>query len=396
MKQIMTLAQYLIDKTNSEAYRAGKLTGWKHPKVGKEMIEAVGGMQPLLKQARKLELAPPLGKAGKFKADWRDMGGDIKKLTYDVSIIPELCMREGMKDPREHQLDLIEQIDRWKAEVSEYEWILSYYEKMLDKLERGKIVHDAEDGLLFPCLNYIVRLHDDVWERKLSSDVFHNSKKFKKEYQSRIATILRNHSPYYIDGMSDDELLAMHRVHSYAQTLEWKGAVQYLTDGEYLVDTSNMPYGTILNSQTLEHSIPSNASGCKRIMTIENKANYEDMTYSEDTIYIFCHGFFTPKEVRFLKKLAELVDSDCEFLHWGDMDFGGISIFLFNQAKVFPKLKPYKMDKESFQEALEAGAGMPLEESTRKKLEAKDAGILTGLKDMILETGKVVEQETFI
>jgi len=396
LKTKVTLARWLIDKTNSEAYRAGKLTGQKHPKVEKELIEAVGGMQPLLKQAKELEEEPLLGKAGKFSVDWRDMGGDIKKLTYDVSIIPELCMREGMKDPREHQLDLIEQIDRWKAEVSEYEWILSYYEKMLDKLERGKIVHDAEDGLLFPCLNYIVRLHDDVWERKLSSDVFHNSKKFKKEYQSRIATILRNHSPYYIDGMSDDELLAMHRVHSYAQTLEWKGAVQYLTDGEYLVDTSNMPYGTILNSQTLEHSIPSNASGCKRIMTIENKANYEDMTYSEDTIYIFCHGFFTPKEVRFLKKLAELVDSDCEFLHWGDMDFGGISIFLFNQAKVFPKLKPYKMDKESFQEALEAGAGMPLEESTRKKLEAKDAGILTGLKDMILETGKVVEQETFI
>ena len=131
-------------------------------------------------------------------------------------------------------------------------------------------------------------------------------------------------------------------------------------------------------------------------MTIENKANYEDMTYSEDTIYIFCHGFFTPKEVRFLKKLVELVDADCEFLHWGDMDFGGITIFLFNQAKVFPKLKPYKMDVEAFQEALKKGAGIPLEESTRKKLEAKDAGILTELKDMILETGQVVEQETFI
>ena len=396
MKQIMTLAQYLIDKTNSEAYRAGKLMGWKHPKVGKEMIEAVGGMQPLLKQARELELAPSLGKAGKFKADWRDMGGDIQKINYEVSIIPELCMREGMKDPREHQLDLIEQVNRWKAEVSEYEWILSYYEKMLDKLEHGKIVHDAEDGLLFPCLNYIVRLHDDVWERKLSSDVFHNSKKFKKEYQSRIATILRNHSPYYIDGMSDDELLAMHKVHSYAQTLEWKGAVQYLIDGSRLVDTSNQLYGTILNSQTLEHAVPCRICGCKRIMTIENKANYEDMSYSEDTIYIFCHGFFTPKEVRFLRKFVDLVDSDCEFLHWGDMDFGGMNIFLFNQEKVFPKLKPYKMDTESFRSALEAGAGIPLAESTRKKLEAKEVGMLTELKNIILKTNQVVEQEALM
>ena len=138
MKTKVTLARWLIDKTNSEAYRAGKLTGQKHPKVEKELIEAVGGMQPLLKQAKELEEEPLLGKAGKFSVDWRDMGGDIKKLTYDVSIIPELCMREGMKNPREHQLDLIEQVDRWKAEVSEYEWILSYYEKMLDKGRKEK------------------------------------------------------------------------------------------------------------------------------------------------------------------------------------------------------------------------------------------------------------------
>ena len=162
MKQIMTLAQYLIDKTNSEAYRAGKLTGWKHPKVGKEMIEAVGGMQPLLKQARELELAPSLGKAGKFKADWRDMGGDIQKINYEVSIIPELCRREGIQDPREHQLELIKQVTRWKEEVAGYEWILPFYREMLMKLEEGKVVSDADDDSLFRCLNYLVMLTDDV------------------------------------------------------------------------------------------------------------------------------------------------------------------------------------------------------------------------------------------
>ncbi len=396
MKQIMTLAQYLIDKTNSEAYRAGKLTGWKHPKVGKEMIEAVGGMQPLLKQARELELTPSLGKAGKFKADWRDMGGDIQKINYEVSIIPELCRRKGIQDPREHQLELIKQVTRWKEEVAGYEWILPFYREMLMKLEEGKVVSDADDDALFRCLNYLVMLTDDVWERKLSSDVFHHSKKFMNGYKSRIVTILRHYSPCYMEGMSDDELLAMHRVHSYAQILEWKGPVQYLIDGSQLVDTSNQLYGTILNSQTLEHAVPCKICGCKRIMTIENKANYEDMSYSEDTIYIFCHGFFTPKEVRFLRKFVDLVDSDCEFLHWGDMDFGGMNIFLFNQEKVFPKLKPYKMDTESFRHALEAGAGIPLAENTRKKLEGKDVGMLTELKNIILETNQVVEQEALM
>ena len=95
------------------------------------------------------------------------------------------------------------------------------------------------------------------------------------------------------------------------------------------MDTDENTYGTVINSQTMEHASVTDLSGCKRIMTIENKANYESMIFSEETLYIYCHGYFTPKEVRFLKKIPELADADCEFLHWGDMDYGGISIFQF-------------------------------------------------------------------
>ncbi len=87
-------------------------------------------------------------------------------------------------------------------------------------------------------------------------------------------------------------------------------------------------------------------------MTIENKANYESMQYDENTLYIFCHGYFTPKEVYFLKKLSLIVSKECEFLHWGDMDFGGISIFLFIKDRIFEKLMPYRMGVADFEEAL--------------------------------------------
>ena len=56
------------------------------------------------------------------------------------------------------------------------------------------------------------------------------------------------------------------------------------------------------------------------------------------------------------------------------MDFGGISIFQFIKEKVFPKLLSYK----------------------REKLEKKDAGVLDGLKQVILETGMTVEQEKLV
>lgn len=391
-----TLSQWIIQKTNSEAYRAGRLNGWKHPDVDEKLIEAVGGMKNLLEQARKLEADPLLGKAGKFKVIWRDMKQDIVKIEYDIEILPELFRREGLEDTRAHQQQVLLQVMEWKAQVSEYDWIQGFYDDIIARLKNGKNVADAEDELLFQCLYKIVTLPDYVWERKFSKEVFQNSKTFARIYKSKIITILKKYSPYYVDEMSDDELLTMHKIRSYAQTLEWKGPVHYSIDDVQLIDTSVFRYGTILNSQTLDHSVPHALSGCKRIMTIENKANYENMDYADDTIYIYCHGFFSAKEVKFLKRMCSLAEPDCEFLHWGDLDYGGINIFEFNKENIFPNLMPYKMDASHFKEALARGAGMELKPSTRKKLEKKGAGILNELKEIILETNMVVEQETFM
>ena len=196
--------------------------------------------------------------------------------------------------------------------------------------------------------------------------------------------------------MTDDELLNMHEIHSYAQILEWKGPLQYQLNEQSIIDTAANVYGTMINTQTLEHAIPYVLPTCKRIMTIENKANYESMSYAEDTLYIFCHGFFTPKEVRFLSKICDIVPKECEFYHWGDMDFGGISIFQFVKDRVFPELLPYKMGVGDFRKAVEAGAGITLKAETRDKLEVKDAGLLTELKNEILDTNLTIEQELLL
>lgn len=78
------------------------------------------------------------------------------------------------------------------------------------------------------------------------------------------------YSPQYEEGMSDDEILAVHGILSYSQTLEWKGAVEYcLTDrngiaSEEKIDTSSNHYGTVLNAQTLEHAIPTLQKGVEK------------------------------------------------------------------------------------------------------------------------------------
>ena len=227
------------------------------------------------------------------------------------------------------------------------------------------------------------------------------SKVFERIYQGAVIEALK-YSPQYDEGMSDDEILAVHGILSYSQTLEWKGAVEYCltnrngTASEEKIDTSSNHYGTVLNAQTLEHAVPTLQKGVEKIIVIENKANYESMEYDPKVLYIFCHGYFSPKEVRFLQMLMKTAPEEIQCYHWGDMDYGGIQIFLYNENNIFPNLIPWKMDEPSYKEALENGKGIKLSSGKQKKLKALNAGKLKALKQCILENKMEIEQEMLI
>ena len=332
----------------------------------------------------------------------------MKKIYYSIDVIPKLCEKEGIEDPRKQQLRYIKQIEQLRAEV-QGSFLEGYYDEIIRRLELGEIVKspDMEDVDFFRCLNAVVNLKKSLWMRVFSAAVLNDSKRLKKDYEKKVVKVLVR-SPLYEEGMTDDEILSVHGILSYAQVMEWKGPLLYKLKGgqeyiedkarekEYEIDTSQNQYGTVINSQTLERAFPVSIKGVQRIVTIENKANYEEMKYREDTLYLFCHGFYSPKERIFLKRLMEVAEGEIQYFHWGDMDMGGIRIFRFNKKNIFPKLKPYKMDREAFQEALERGAGIPLEEKKKEKLEKLNAGELEELKKCILEKGVEIEQEILL
>ena len=96
------LAKWIIGKAEkSEAYRAGTLTGMKHPKPDREMIKAAGGLPELIRQADELE------KSGYIRTEKSNLGADMKKIYYSIDVIPKLCEKEGIEDPRKQQLRYI-------------------------------------------------------------------------------------------------------------------------------------------------------------------------------------------------------------------------------------------------------------------------------------------------
>lgn len=256
------------------------------------------------------------------------------------------------------------------------------------------------DGMRHPSVDgKMIRaavIESPVWRRQFSSEVLHDSKMFEKKYQDKVVTVLEKYSPLSEEGMTADDILRVHGIKTYSQTLEWKGPLVYRIGSGKPIDSSVNLFGTVINAQTLEQAVPIAVPGIRHIILVENKANYESMDFREDTLYIYCHGFFSPKELKFLGALTEITGGNTEYLHWGDMDLGGIRIFLYNQRKLFPGLKPYRMDASAYETAIAQGAGIPMKKEKKEKLQRLDAGDLDGLKECILETGMEIEQEALL
>ena len=412
-QKIQTLSRYIIEKAECDSYRAGTRSKQWHIEADQKLLDAVGGRSVLLRQAGELEKLT--GISGKIIVKWKAVRTEIEKITVSPDAIPLLCQVEQIEDPRERQLSQMELTESWKSRVAQADWLIPYYDHILERLNSGKLVKDVpglEDPLFFLFLNKTAEERKPLYRRAFSAQVctiwngiaqtkqseskITPTKRFEKIYQSAVLSVLKQYSPLYEEGMSDEELLTAHGILTYAQTLEFKGAVSYRIDDGPAISTAAQIYGTMFNKQTLENAVPISIVGIRQIMTIENKANYEKMQFRPDTLYIFCHGFFSPPERKFLSRVVALAGTDTEYFHWGDMDYGGIRIFKFLQKNLFPKLKPWKMDPTDYKMALQMGASISLETDKRERFEQMDAGVLTPLKEAILKNGKEIEQELLL
>ena len=412
-QKIQSLSRYIIEKAECDSYRAGTRSKQWHIEADQKLLDAVGGRSVLLRQAGELEKLT--GISGKIIVKWKAVRTEIEKITVSPDAIPLLCQVEQIEDPRERQLSQMELTESWKSRVAQADWLIPYYDHILERLNSGKLVKDVpglKDPLFFLFLNKTAEERKPLYRRAFSAQVctiwngiaqtkqseskITPTKRFEKIYQSAVLSVLKQYSPLYEEGMSDEELLTAHGILTYAQTLEFKGAVSYRIDDGPAISTAAQIYGTMFNKQTLENAVPISIVGIRQIMTIENKANYEKMQFRPDTLYIFCHGFFSPPERKFLSRVVALAGTDTEYFHWGDMDYGGIRIFKFLQKSLFPKLKPWKMDVTDYKMALQMGASISLETDKRERFEQMDAGILTPLKEAILKNGKEIEQELLL
>ena len=93
-----------------------------------------------------------------------------------------------------------------------------------------------------------------------------------------------------------------------------------------------------MNSETLKNAvILSEQPEIKRVVTIENKANFVSAPYQEGTLYVFSHGYFSPRKKRFLQQLWAVLKGKRRTVLSQGIEYGGVKIFEYIK-KIFSRM----------------------------------------------------------
>jgi hypothetical protein len=386
----MTLNDLILEQYERSSKWRGDTVGNASYRI-EEKHYALIGKETLIKEAKILEQEQLI----KIKWVKGYFHVDIEKVEYSIANIEEFY-RLSNRTPKYHimgqKLDMVLEYNNKIKKL----WIRKYTEQeVLPRLNKGNDKQSYEElQTLYQCFLGIDQLHSPIYKRVFSKRYLNNSKVFEKELQDKVIRIARKYSEDIEDTMEDTEVLSQLYIEEYAHELSVKGILRIEVAGS-VIDTGVFPYGTVLNTQTIKNAIILDNPLIHKIITIENKANYVSEPYEEGKLVIFCHGFFTPLEREFLKRLRDkLSGQEVTYLHSGDLDYGGIRIFQHIRNSIFPEIQPYRMDLETFEQYLSYGE--PIENGPLEKLKCMGEPLMQDLINRIIDTGIVIEQEVYI
>ena len=383
------LIHRILDKIEGSSvdWREGA-SGNRSLKIQQEDFNRAGKSE-LLEEARMLE------QRGLIQIKWLEYGNDIEKIIYRLEQTGQFYELLGLT-PKWKRIQAEKQTIRKWAGQAQAEWLKAYYRDQEISLEKGKQLEDLSKygGRFFSCLNALEKLGEPVYQRVFSVAVLGNTKLFEKVLRTRVVSILSAYHPDVDEAMNDKEILSQVYLEEYAQELAVKGNLKIILKGKEIF-LADFCYGTVLNTETLRHAEIPAGQNIRKVITVENKANYVSMPYEEGTLIVFSHGFFSPLESEFLRKLLAVLP-EVEFYHTGDLDYGGIRIFRHIRQHICPQVRPLYMDADQYERYIQYGYEMKPE--TLKKLEAMRGTepLMEELIEHMLKGKMGIEQECFL
>jgi hypothetical protein len=314
---------------------------------------------------------------------------------------------------RTPRLAALAELDRLLADAAtdiKTPWIRKFFADCRNEIARGlnwpSLLPEEKtelEGVLRALKGLEAKGEEDLLERVFSIRYLGGSKNFSGKVKSAVIAIA---AAYCLqdDELADEDILHELGIIKTTEELLLSGPLVIELRGERM-DFSPFPCGVVLDTQ-MAHTLEIAGCRARRVLLVENKTNFHYLVrrgLPEDLLLIYLGGFPSPKKRLFLEKLRDYYadntgQRDAVFLHWGDIDWGGLRIYMFLRENVLPSLQPLFMDKETLLAYREMGES--LNPSYRNKLlklrENPKYAAFWELITLMLELDIKLEQEALL
>lgn len=266
--------------------------------------------------------------------------------------------------------------------------ILSVYcSRQLERLAENKSVEFFDDDFdiyesILKIVSKITEVKNETFERDFSIQVLGDSKAFEK-IRSKVISLLYE----YGDFPDRETLLADLNIVKNPGHVYFKGKGKLTICGQQ-IDFSQMPGDMAISSEMLKNVDDVTVFG-DVVITIENLTTFNTFN-CEKSFAIYLGGYHNTSRRNFIKKVYEQ-NPDKQYLHFGDIDAGGIHILKHLRAKTNIQFLPYKMDVETL--STNMGCWKKLTDNDIKRLRKIEDKEFQGLIDYMLSNNCKLEQE---
>lgn len=258
---------------------------------------------------------------------------------------------------RRPKADMIDELCLKILELSDdisTEWLKCFLLDTYEAIYRDKDVgnklpvsnDDKED--LFKVIRFIDKSEGEgCSERVFSMKCFGDSKRFERTVKVRILGIIKKYADTSDDN-TDEELLRIIGITKYPEQFEFSGNAQFVYQNKE-IDFSILKCGACISGLDFKRGNFVLNNDISKIISIENKANYVDYICNrkkDDEFVIYHGGQYSPSKGKFLKAIANMMTKGCQWLHWGDIDYGGFTMLARLRREIYENIMPYRMGIE--------------------------------------------------
>lgn len=351
-----------------------------------------------------------LAEHGLVEIHWvkHEKGNLIEKVALNPGAVAEAYRYLGRK-PRAAAAGEVCALARHYAKGSPG-WVASFFDWVVERVEKGESVaryFDLEEPeraeLLFRALREAGRLSEETPRRFFSLQALGHSKTFDS-IAGALARAARDFHPAFRGGGGEyeaweqKEVLAELGLVDNPQHLFISGPLRFTLNGRH-IDAAAFTPDLGLPAEAVAQMVVEEI-GTERVVTVENLTSYYQFIRQSGgrLLTVYLGGYHNSPRRLFLTKLKEHLAASgrkTSFHHWGDIDYGGFTIFQHLRARCGLDLLPLHMDLatlkryEKFAVSFDRSYGQRL----RRLLEKEEYGVFHEVIHYMLEKSIRLEQE---